>query len=59
MKGKFILSCAFSKGNVNNLKKSNKKDLRESKQELKMSSGCLGRGAVHMGLVSLLPEKQA
>lgn len=59
MKGKFILSCAFSRGNVNNFKKIKQRSLRKSKQKLKMSSPCLSRGVAHMGLVSVLSENQA
>lgn len=59
MKGKFILTCVFSKGNVNNLKKKNHQRLTESKQNLEMSSWCVRRGVAHMRMASFLSKTQA
>lgn len=63
MKGKFILSCVFSKWNVNNLKKKTnthkKIRLTENKQNLKRSLWCLSRGVAHMRMVSFLSVNQA
>lgn len=42
MKGKFILTCVFSKGNVNNLKKNPTKDLQRVNKIWKCHHGALG-----------------